>query len=269
VSFQPVTPFGGLAGWSFLERTRVRQEAAFQQSPALARRADDFAQRIGRVASAEELVRDRALLQVALGAFGLDDDLPNRFFIRKVLEEGTTAPSALANRLSDKRYFALSEAFGFGDRPGGNVKRSGFAADIVARYQERQFEMAVGRSDPNLRIAMGLGREMQEISARRQSNDARWFTALASPPVRTALEKALGLPSRVGSIDIDRQLSLFKDRAATRLGTSDFAELASPEGLERLRRAFLTAPDASGAAGTSRGAGALALLSRPVRLMGM
>jgi hypothetical protein len=67
-------------------------------------------------------VGDRRLLEVALGAFGLDDDIRNRFFIRKVLEEGTTSPSRrFANRLSDKRYLALAETFGFGDRPGGNV----------------------------------------------------------------------------------------------------------------------------------------------------
>jgi hypothetical protein len=268
MSFQPVAPFGGLAGWSFLDRTRARQEAAFQQSPALARRTADFAERISRIGSAEELVRDRELLEVALGAFGLDEDIRNRFFIRRVLEDGTASLSALANRLSDKRYLALSEAFGFGDRPGGNVKRAGFAADIVARYRERQFELAVGQTNPDLRIALGLGRELQDIAARRQTNDARWFTAMASPPVRTALERALRLPSQIGSIDIDRQLAMFKERAEMRLGTSDFLQIASTEGQEKLRRAFLTAPEASGTVGNSRGAGALALLSRSVAAFG-
>jgi hypothetical protein len=264
MSFLPAIPFGGLAGWALLERTRVRQEDAFQQSPAVMRRTTDFTERIGRITSAEQLVRDRALLEVALGAFGLDDDLRNRFFIRKVLEEGTTAPSALANRLTDKRYLALAEAFGFGDRPGGNVTRPGFADAIVARYRERQFEVVVGRSNPDLRIAMGLDRELADIVARRQTNDARWFTAMSSPPVRKALERALGLPALSATIDIDRQLNLFKERAAARIGTDDFASVASAEGVEKLRRAFLAAPDSLAAAGSARGAGALALLSRSV-----
>jgi hypothetical protein len=262
MSFQPVVPFGGIAGWSFLERTRERQEAAFQQSPSMSRRTADFAERITRVSSAEELVRDRALLVVALGAFGLDDDIRNRFFIRKVLEEGTTSTSALANRLSDKRYFALSEAFGFGDVAGGKVRRPGFAADLVARFQERQFEVAVGQTNRNFRLALGLERELGEIAARRQSNDARWFTAMASPPVRTVLERALGLPPQVGSLDIDRQLGLFKERAASRLGTSEFAQIATPEGIDKLRRTFLTAPDTAAPAANARGAGVLAILSR-------
>jgi hypothetical protein len=262
VSFVPVVPFSGVGGWNFLERTRVRQEEAFQKSAVLARRTDDFAERIGQVRSAEELVGDRRLLQVALGAFGLDDDLRNSFFIRKVLEEGTASPAALANRLSDKRYLALAETFGFGDRPGGNVRRDGFATDLVARYRERQFESAVGQTNPDMRLALSLSREMAEIAGRRLSNNGMWFTAMASPPVRAVLERALRLPTQVGALDIDRQLSLFKERAAARLGTSDFASLATAEGQERLRQAFLTAPAAVGTSLGVRGAGALTLLSR-------
>lgn len=262
MSFVPVVPFGGVGGWNFLERTRARQEEAFRTSPVLARSTADFAERIGQVRSAEDLVRDRRLLEVALGAFGLEEDLRNRFFIRKVLEEGSASPAALANRLSDKRYLALAETFGFGDRPGGNVQRAGFAADVIARYRERQFEAAVGQSNPDMRLALSLPREFGEIAARRLSNNAMWFTAMATPPVRTVLERALGLPTQVGVLDIDRQLALFKERAAARLGTSDFAALATAEGQDRLRQAFLTAPSTSGPGLAVRGTGALALLSR-------
>jgi hypothetical protein len=262
VSFVPFVPFGGVGGWNFLERTRARQEAAFQTSPVIARRTADFAERIGQVKSAEQLVGDRRLLEVALGAFGLDDDIRNRFFIRKVLEEGSSSPSALANRLTDKRYLALAETFGFGDRPGGNVGRAGFAADVIARYRERQFESAVGRSNPDMRLAVSLQREVREIADRRLTNDGMWFTAMASPPLRKVFERALGLPPQVGVLDIDRQLSLFKERAAARLGTSAFSELSRTDGQERLRQAFLLSPGTSGSSSTARGAGALALLSR-------
>lgn len=265
MTFQPVAPFGGVAGWSFLQRTRARQEAAFQQSPAMARTTGAFEDRIGQVRSAADLVNDRALLRVALGAFGLDGDLGNRFFIRKVLEEGTTSRTALANRLADKRYLALAETFGFGDRPGGNLSRPGFAADIAARYRERQFEIAVGQANPDLRLVLGVGREVADIVERPLSNDGRWFAMMASPPMRTVFERALGLPKEIGGIDIDRQLAIFKQRAGGRLGTSDFAFFSTPDGQERLRRAFLTAPDPSGVSSSVRGSGALALLTTTAR----
>ena len=58
-------------------------------------------------------LQDVAKPVVALGAFGLQDDLPNRFFIQKVLEGGTLSTDSLANKLSDPRYAALAKAFGF------------------------------------------------------------------------------------------------------------------------------------------------------------
>ena len=266
MTFQPVAPFGGLAGWSFMERTRARQEAAFQKSPPVARATGEFAARIGTIKSAGDLVNDRALLRVALGAFGLDSDIGNRFFIRKVLEDGTASRAALANRLADKRYLALAETFGFGDRPGGNVARPGFGADIVARYRERQFEIAVGQGNPDLRLVLGLGRELSEIVTRPLSNDGRWFAMMASPPMRKVFERALRLPAEIGGVDIDRQLAIFKERAAARLGTSDFAALATPDGEARLRRAFLAAPESAGIPTSVRGSGALALLASAPRL---
>ena len=87
---------------------------------------------------------DRQLLKVALGAFGLDSEIDKKAFIRKILEEGTTAPTALANRLTDKSYHKLSAAFGFGDPGGANTGDDGFAAKIVEAYKTRAFEAAVG-----------------------------------------------------------------------------------------------------------------------------
>ena len=79
------------------------------------RDTDYFAAKIGEIDSAEQLVSDRRLLSVALGAFGLHADIDNKYFIRKVLEDGVLKEDALANRLTDERYKSLTKAFGFGD----------------------------------------------------------------------------------------------------------------------------------------------------------
>ena len=86
----------------------------------------------------------RRMLRVALGAFGLQDDVNNTYFIRKVLEDGTTRPDALANKLADDRYKAMSKAFAFDSPIGPRTARSAFGPDIVARYRAQQFEIAVG-----------------------------------------------------------------------------------------------------------------------------
>ena len=109
--FQPVLPLSGLPGWVLLNRTLESQTEAFNASPQIVRDTDYFVENIGNVRTAAELVSDRRLLPVALGAFGLDDDINNRALLQKVMEDGTAAPASLANRLADERYAQLSVAF--------------------------------------------------------------------------------------------------------------------------------------------------------------
>ena len=66
--FQPVLISSGLSGWQFLQSTYDRQIATFNQSTQIKRDTDYFAENISSVTTAEDLVSDRRLLTVALGA---------------------------------------------------------------------------------------------------------------------------------------------------------------------------------------------------------
>ena len=90
MSYQPVVAGTGLVAWRFLQRTYNLQFENFQQSAQLQRDTDYFLENISKVKTAEDLVSDRQLLSVALGAFGLQDDLDNKYFLKRVLGDGTS-----------------------------------------------------------------------------------------------------------------------------------------------------------------------------------
>jgi hypothetical protein len=237
---------GGLAGWNLLSRTIEAQKAVVTSSPAAQRDLAYFRERIGSVETAQELVDDFTLMKVSLGAFGLQDDQANRFFIRRVLEEGTFDRGSLANRLSDPRYKALSEAFGFGDLGGPWTRLPGFADKIVSGYRDQTFEVAVGNVDPDMRLALGLSRELDRIVESFEADDARWFGVIGAPPVRAIFEKALGLPDSFAALDIDQQLSMFRSRSAAVFGVSEISDFATPETQDALRERFLLMSEITG-----------------------
>ena len=261
--FQPVLISTGLAGWQFLQSTYDRQTAAFNASAQIKRDTDYFAANIASVQSAEDLVSDRRLMTVALGAFGLQDDIDNRFFIQKMLEEGTTADDAIANRFADTRYREMSEAFGLG--PGeirGSILPS-FAGDIIARFQTSSFEIAAGQQDDTMRLALYAERIVPELTGSTESENQKWFSIMGQPPLRQVFETALGLPSAFGQVDIDQQLEVFKDRADRVFGVSDPAEFADPDKLDQLLTSYLARAQLnSSGAGASGSSIALSLLSR-------
>ena len=258
--YQPVVPFSGTAGWSFIERTRETQETAFRESAEIVRDTDYFLANIGNVTTAEDLVSDRRLLRVALGAYGLDEDIDAKAYVRTVLEQGTIDDDALANRLSDQRYFSMAKAFGFDLSP-PNTALPSFGAETVELYRSRQFEVAVGNANTDMRLALEMNREIAALSERDISDDAKWFTMLGTSSMRVVFERAMGLPPEVGALDIDKQFEIFQQKAEAFFGTTDFNYFASAEGLEDLRTKFLARSELlAGIQPTTKGSAALALL---------
>lgn len=266
MTFQPIVPFGGFVGWQFLQRTMDSQRATFDAAPARQRDVDYFKDNIGSVRSPEDLVGDRRLRAVALGAFGLDADIDSVAFVRKVLEGGTSDPRSLANRLTDSRYREFAATFGFGNGVLPNTLQPGFGARIAEAYLERQFEIGVGASDPDLRLALNLQRELPQIAARTVTENTKWLTVMGNRPLREVFETAFGLPASFGTLDLDRQVETFKSRAERFLDVADFSDFADPERQEDLMRLFLARAQIEGAGlGAAARSPALTLLSNAAR----
>jgi hypothetical protein len=242
MSFSPVIPFGGYAGWSFLQRTQTAQRTAFETDPAARRDEAYFREKIGDIKTAEALVSDRRLLRVALGAYGLDGDIGNKAFIRKILAEGTLKVDSLANKLANKQYQALSAAFGF-DLSVPRTQVSTFADKIVSAFKTRQFETAVGNQSNDMRLAMNARRELETLADRPISEKTKWLTVLGNPPLRQVLERAFSLPASFGSVDLDRQVEVMRTRSEKSFGASEITQFNDPKQVEKLLRRFLTQSD--------------------------
>jgi hypothetical protein len=260
MSFTPVVPLGGLVGFALLSRTLDRQTELFNAAPALRRDTDHFEQTIAGVRTAADLVSDRRLLRVALGAFGLQDDIDSRAFVRAILEQGTKDDKALANRLSDDRYRRFADAFGFAAPDGPRTGEAGFAAQIIEQFRRREFEFAVGEQDTALRLALNADRELAAFGTDAESDNALWFRILGTPPLRSVFETALGLPTSFAQIDIDRQLDELRTRAARQLNIASPRDLVDTDLRETLLRQFLLRDQISSTAVLSSQAIALSLL---------
>ncbi|MEM6886505.1 MAG: DUF1217 domain-containing protein [Pseudomonadota bacterium] len=196
--FLPILPTNGIGGWQYLQRTYEDQLTVFENSPSVGRDIDYFRENIGNVTSAQDLVQDRRLLEVALGAFGLQEDIDNRFFIQKILEEGTTAQDSLANRFSDTRYREFSQAFSFGVGETSRIRSPDFLTEVLDGYKANSFEAAVGEQDEDMRIALYARRVLADV---------------VGPPQKSAEEVAL------------EQLSILVDNFAGEIaGEADYFE---------------------------------------------
>lgn len=260
MSFAPVLATGGFAGWRFLERTLARQEAAHAAAPAAVRDEAYFRSNIGRVTGAADLVGDRRLLRVALTAFGLADDLPNRAFIRRVLDSDTTDPRSFAARLSDKRYLDLARAFDFRNPFGPRIGVPGMADAVLQRFREVRFEEAIGAQDESMRLALALQRDLRRLAAEPSSETAKWYTVLGTPSLRAVFETAFALPREFAALDLDRQVEILRSRTERLIGSRDLAPFADPARMDQLIRRYFVGTQLAESRQISPASAALSLL---------
>lgn len=263
--FQPAIGTGGYAGWRVLENTQARQQEAFDRSPVMQREIEYFRENVANATSAEALVSDRRLLTVALGAFGLGDEVNKQAFVQRVLEEGTLVTTSFANRLNDSRFSALADTFSYGNLIDPAVDTEAFREDIIARYKTFEFERAVGETDNDMRVALNFKREIGGIAATAAADPENerlaWFQIMGNQPLRELVGAALNIPAAASQIDIDQQQEMFADNAQRLFGDSSPAVFSDPDVInEAIRRFFLQRQLESGPSISTPGFGALTLL---------
>ncbi len=234
----PAVPFTGLAGLKFLDRTYDRQFGLFSSSPDIEREIEYFMEKAAEVRSVDDLMGDRRLLRVALGAFGLDDDIDKGAFIRKVLADGTTNSRSFANRLVEPAYREMSEVLGFGD-VGGYLFQESTRQKIAADFKARQFELSIGEQDVDLRLAMNFRREAVRIVEEGGTDETIWLKMLGSQPLRSVVQSALNLPSSFATIDLDQQVEIITERADRFVGNDGPNAFTDPQVMEQFVDRFL------------------------------
>lgn len=239
MTFQPFVLATGLSGWSILNATLETQKSVFNRTGQTSSDSVYFQERFADINTPDDIVSDRRLMRVVLGAYGLSDDIENRYFIKTVMADGVNDPEALANRLSDRRYRALARDFDFSVSPPAHTRIPGLANKTIENFQNQSFEIEIGKADVDMRLALGFSRELQNLWQTSSSNNAGWFQILATPPLREVLQTSLGLPTAFSQLDIDVQHERIQDKAKRVFGTSDLSELTGGQLTDEITRRFL------------------------------
>ena len=256
----PVIPGSGIAGWNFLQKTLDRQTEAFNKSPDIARDVEYFEANIGEVETLDDLMGERRILKVALGAFGLGDEINKGAFVRKVLEEGTADRSAFAIRLNNSDYIEMAQTIRIDQDGALSISPSGIS-EISERYQRQTFEVEVGNVNDSMRLALNFERKIKEFAGQGLSENAGWFRAIGSVPLRTVIESAFNLPNEFSALDIDRQKDILSDKANALFGGKSVDVFENPENVQTMINRFLLRQQIeSGPTASTPGFAALSIL---------
>lgn len=245
---------GGIAGWRVLERIESRQVAATASNPVVHRSVAYLRDTLAASTTPQDLVGDYRMMQVVLGALGLDGDMANKAFIRKVLESEVGDAGSLVNRLGDKRYRTLAQQF-------QNRDKATTREAMAEAYVQQQFQKRVGQGDESYRLALNARDELRSLATRTSSDRTLWYEVLGNNPLRKVFEGAFGFGSSMANLSVDRQLEEFTKASERLLGTQRFAELGTAGSIDTLVTRFLATSQVQANTASNRYSAALSLLT--------
>src|SRR6266702_236599 len=111
-----------------LSLTRVAQQ------PDVARNAAYYKENIGKVKTVDEFLKNDRLYQYAMKAYGLEDMIYAKAFMKKVLASDPTDANSFANKLTDKRYRDFAAAFSFTSSDTAVAQSANQTDDLVGLY---------------------------------------------------------------------------------------------------------------------------------------
>jgi hypothetical protein len=250
-----------LVNYKLAVQNRDRLLTQFQKMPDYARSVAYFKANIGKVASPEDLLKDRRLLAVTLSAFQLEDEIDAKGIIRKLLTDDPTDPKSLAQRMVDPRFRQFAQFFASLKSDGGKQLASATTqATLLDKYQTNEYQKWLGQDDPAVRQALYFQDQIDDTIDLKNVHDLM-ATFQKSPGVADAMRYYQDNVGKVATVDDllkdDKLLSvtlsafgvdqLLTDKATVRrlltedptkadsLAQSDPSYLAFAKGLASLR----------------------------------
>jgi hypothetical protein len=216
---------------------------------AATKKAETYQEKIQSIGTVSELLADREVLDVVIGAFGLDPEEVTDDFLKQAFRSDLADPKSFVNQQADNRWAELVASFNF-DANGnltretiGTIQQRGETMETVNKYLRQTLEEAEGASNEAVRLALYFQRTAPTVT------DA--YGLIADDALMAVFRTTFGYSDEFSNMDVDQQARIINDNM-------DLADLQDPEKLERFLQRYTAMYDTENSVASSSAATILA-----------
>ena len=143
-----------IADYTRLTTDMSKSLTQVEHQPDVSRDTAYYLANIGKVKSIDDFLSNYKLYSYAMKAFGLDDMIYAKAFMRKVLTEGIATASTFANKLSDSRYRDFAAAFNFAALGANATQATAATTGVTSQYATQTLEENAGDQNENQKMTM-------------------------------------------------------------------------------------------------------------------
>ncbi|MGE8102964.1 DUF1217 domain-containing protein [Allorhizobium sp. NPDC080224] len=223
------------------EKTAAREAAT--------KKAEVYQERIQSIGTVKELLADREVLDVVIGAYGLDPKDVTDDFLKQAFGSDLSDRKSFVNQQPDSRWAELVASFNF-DANGnltretmGTIQQRGETMETVNKYLRQTLEEAEGESNEAVRLALYFQRAAPNIT------DA--YGLIADDALMAVFRTTFGFSDEFSNMDVDQQARIINENLK-------LADLQDPTKLERFLQRYTAMYDTQNNVGASSAATILA-----------
>jgi len=120
--------------YNSIVRSLKQSMARVAQQPDVSGNAAYYKANIGKVKTVDDFMKNDRLYQYAMKAYGLEDMIYAKAFMKKVLQSDLTDPNSYANKLADKRYQEFAAAFSFASSDATIAQSANQTDEMIGLY---------------------------------------------------------------------------------------------------------------------------------------
>lgn len=188
------------AAYLAVSNNLARQQAATAAQGDVKSATNYYLANIGKVKTVSAFVNNYQLFSYAMKAFGLSDMTYAKGLMTKVLNQGVTSSTALANTLSDPRYKAFASVFNFAANGAATTTTAAATTGTSAKYVEQTLEDNQAKTNQGVSNALYFSRHASSITS--------VYGLLADSTMLSVVETAYGISTTLGQTGIDTQAAL-------------------------------------------------------------
>ena len=169
------------------------------QNDAMVKRDTEYYRaNISKVKTVDEFMKDYRLFSYAMKAYGLEDMIYAKAFMKKVLTEGVTSSTSMANKLVDPRYKEFAKAFDFAAKGDKATSEASATTEAVSKYYQQTLENKEGEQNEGVRLALYFKRKASSV--------ASTMGLLADKRLLTFMQTTFNIPKEASKASIDLQV---------------------------------------------------------------
>jgi hypothetical protein len=187
-----------LTRYQIVNKDLARTKFLIEKEPATKREIEYYQANIKTIKTIDEFIKNDRLFKFAMKAYGLEDMAYAKGLFKKMLQEGISSTTSMANKMSNPLYKEFAKAFDFKGKGAEATSAASATTEAVQKYVQMALEKKEGEQNQGIQLAMYFKRKASSVTTT--------MGILADKALLKFVQTTFNIPESASKADLDIQV---------------------------------------------------------------